>query len=140
LVRTDLVDAKHVSASGDEGVAGLAATGGPNAPAVIGTGLPGQAGGLFVGSIGIQARTDGYANTPGSAVAVEASVLSEAEGLALRCKPSTNSQPLRGAILIEPSDEPSQPERGEIYIDAQSNRVRWWDGAAWVDISIDSEE
>src|SRR5690606_21386606 len=108
LVRTDLVNAKHIAASGVEGAPGLAATGGPNAPAVIGTGLPGQAGGLFRGSIGIRAETEGYANTPGSAVAVEASVLPEAEGLALRCKPSTNSQPLRGAILIEPSHEPSQ--------------------------------
>lgn len=140
LVRTDIVDAKHVAASGDEAAPGLAATGGPNAPAVIGTGLPGQAGGLFVGSIGIRAETYGYADTPGSAVAVEAAVTPGEDGLALRCTPSTNQPPLRGAILIVPSDEPSQPERGEIYIDAQSNRVRWWDGAAWVDISIDSEE
>lgn len=140
LVRTDLVDAKHVSASGDEAAPGLAATGGPNAPAVIGHGSDGQAGGRFVGTFGVRAETEGNLSAPGHAAAVEASVAFEAEGLALRCKPSTDSQPLRGAILIEPSFEPSQPERGEIYIDAQSNRVRWWDGAAWVDISIDSEE
>lgn len=144
-VQANLVLANQISSSyvGTAGVGeepGLWATGGPNAPAVIGVGKAGQAGGRFEGTFGVRAETYGNSSSAGHAAAVEAWVLSEADGLALHCKPSTNPLPLRGAILIEPSNRPSQPARGEIYIDAQSNRLRWWDGAAWVDISIDSEE
>lgn len=140
FVQADRVDAKHISADGEEAEPALWASGGPGAPAVVGVGRLEQAGGRFEGTFGVRAETYGNPIYPGQSAAVEALVLPNADGLALRCKPSTFLQPLRGAILIEPSNEPSQPERGEIYIDAKSNRVRWWDGAAWVDISIDSEE
>lgn len=140
LVLASQISSSFVATAGVGEEPGLWATGGPNAPAVIGVGKAGQSGGRFEGTFGVRAETYGNSSAAGHAAAVEAWVLSEADGLALHCKPSTNPLPLRGAILIEPSNEPSQPARGEIYIDAQSNRLRWWDGAAWVDISIDSEE
>lgn len=140
LVDANLVTAKRIMAAGEGALPGLAATGGPNAPAMIGDALVGQAGGLFRGTFGVEAETYGNPSNPGWAAAVRALVQDGAEGIPLICQPSNNLQPLRGAILIEPSFEPSAPELGEIYIDAQSNRVRWYDGTAWVDISIGSVE
>jgi len=140
VVNANRVNAKHITTTGEGELPGLAASGGPNAPAMIGDALVGQTGGLFRGTFGVDAETYGHPSNPAWGAAVRAWVQDGADGIPLICQPSNKPQPLRGAINIEPSFEPSQPMSGEIYIDADSHRVRWYDGLAWVDIAIGSEE